>query len=94
LDFYGVTQEKVVAGERDRIEDVAIEGADQANSNAQSSPGSFFGCVGMFGAEILGDAGQTKWLTWNYDAAPVNYCVHVSQRNITQIFRNVKFARE
>ena len=54
--------------------------------------GSFFGCVGMFGAEILGDAGQTKWLTWNYDATSVNYCVHVNQSNITQIFRNVKWA--
>ena len=46
----------------------------------------------MFGAEILGDAGQTKWLTWNYDATSVNYCVHVNQSNITQIFRNVKWA--
>ena len=94
MDFYGVTQEKVVAGERDRIEDVAIEGADQTPIQRLSLTGLFFGCVGMFGAEILGDAGQTKWLTWNYDAAPVNYCVHVSQSNITQIFRNVKFARE
>ena len=52
---------------------VLVEGAGQGNSKAQSSPGSFFGCVGKFEAETLGDAGQTKWLTWNYDAAPVNY---------------------
>ena len=27
---------------------------------------ALFSCVGKFGVEILGDAGQTKWLTWNY----------------------------
>ena len=27
---------------------------------------ALFSCVGMFGAEILGDAGQRKWVTWNY----------------------------
>jgi len=53
---------------------------------------ALFSCVGKFGVEILGDAGQTKWLTWNYDATSVNYCVHVNQSNITQIFRNVKWA--
>ena len=41
MDIYGVTLKIVVAGKRDRVEDVAVEGAHQANSNAQASPCSF-----------------------------------------------------
>jgi hypothetical protein len=31
-------------GKKGLIEDAPVEGADQANLNAQSSPGSFFSC--------------------------------------------------
>ena len=64
MDFYGVTQEKVVARERERIEDVAIERTRPIQMLSRLR--ALFSCVGMFGAEILGDAGQRKWVTWNY----------------------------
>jgi len=47
MDNGSPTLKIIVAGKRGLIEDVAVEGADQANS-LQASPGSFFSCLGMF----------------------------------------------
>jgi hypothetical protein len=48
LDKNGPTLKIGMAGKSGLIEDVAVEGADQANSNAQASQGFFFGWQGMF----------------------------------------------
>jgi hypothetical protein len=65
LDFYGVRVKKCGGGSA--IEAVAVEKADQANSNAQVFRGSFlsWGRGDVRAQNYLGvQWGQTKWLIW------------------------------
>jgi hypothetical protein len=54
VDKYGPTL-RIVVQRKGPGEEVADEGADQANSNAQGSQGSSFSCWGLFEGKKVGE---------------------------------------